>query len=80
MSDARDIIIESLSGEMCGACRAYKEHEGYTDRILEALATAGFSLIQVPPGKAIMWADLDTGSAASSVSLNSQQEEKPRGE
>lgn len=64
MTDARGIIIESLSNEMCGACRAYSEHEGYTDRILEALAAAGFSIIQVPPGKAIMWADLDVGGVS----------------
>lgn len=25
MAEARDVIIESLSNEMCGACRAYKE-------------------------------------------------------
>lgn len=69
MSDARSIIIESLSSEMCGSCNAYKEHEGYTDRILAALEAAGFSIIQVPPGKAIMWADLDVGGV-STGSLN----------
>ena len=61
MTDARDVIIESLSGEMCGACNAYKEHEGYADNILAALSAAGLSIIRVPPGKAIMWADLDVG-------------------
>jgi hypothetical protein len=44
MTDARSVIIESLSNEMCGACRAYKEHEGYADHILAALATAGFEI------------------------------------
>lgn len=65
--DARTIIVESLSGEMCGACRAYKEHEGYADNILAALAVAGFSIISVPPGKAIMWADLDSRGASTSM-------------
>lgn len=44
MSDARDIIIESLSNEMCGSCRAYREHEGYADNILTALAAAGLEI------------------------------------
>lgn len=69
MAEARDVIVESLSNEMCGACRAYKEHEGYADNILSALSAAGFSIIQVPPGKAIMWADLDVGGV-SAGSLN----------